>query len=193
MNRIGWCLSDKGESPQLARLGHSCPWFHQFHQRLRYATRASALDHPFSVIDPLGAGIILGCSVGMLTCAAGQLNRRLCGMRHASCHVEIRMLDVDGVADEVRRRLETWFVADESDLVFRSALRDTGDVNAHLKWFAAMLGHQRKFIRQLQSRGVRIVTRVYRDRLPLLIEPESLLLGHKLHLPIEIVATRPAA
>lgn len=85
----------------------------------------------------------------------------LCGMRHAFCHVEIRMLDAGNVADEVRHRFETWFVSDKADLVFRSALRDTGDVNAHLKWFHGMLQHERKFIRRLQSRGLRIVARVY--------------------------------
>jgi hypothetical protein len=110
-------------------------------------------------------------------------------MRDAFCQVEIRMLDAGNFADEVRHQLKTWFVSDKADLVFRSALRETGDVNAHLKWFHGMLLHERKFIRRLQSQGLRIVARVYCDQLPVVIEPESLLLGHKLHLPIEVVAT----
>lgn len=78
-------------------------------------------------------------------------------------------------------------------MVLRSALQDTGDVNAHLKWLFMCLEHDRKQVKRLQENGARVIVRVVCAGLPLSIEPESLLLMHKLHLPVEIVkSARPA-
>ena len=108
-------------------------------------------------------------------------------MKHLHRYAEVRILDASNVAARIRERFETWFVADKDDLVFRSWILETDDINSHLKWLLGMLVHERKFIRQLQSEGVQFVVRVYCERLPIYIEPESLMLPHKLHLPVEIV------
>jgi hypothetical protein len=82
-----------------------------------------------------------------------------------------------------------WFVPDGGDLVFRSQLRDCGDVNLHLHWLHGMLQHERKLIRRMHDEGTNLVVRIYCDRLPIKLAPESLLLAHKMHLPTEILTT----
>src|SRR5438876_260922 len=106
-------------------------------------------------------------------------------MRRTICHAEVRILNPGSVADEIRERFATWFTIQKADLVFSSALRDTGDANAHLKWLLGMLEHERKLIRRLQDQGLQMIARVYCNQLPVLIEPESFYLAHKLHVPIE--------
>ncbi len=108
-------------------------------------------------------------------------------MRTAHCHVEVRVINPASRGDEIRRKFETWFVLDGSDLVFRSQLRNSVDPNEQLKWLHRMLRSERKFVRRLQGQGLEIVIRIYCDRTPITIQPESLLLAHQLHLPIEIV------
>jgi hypothetical protein len=114
-------------------------------------------------------------------------------MRPGYCHVEVRAFGIQPDDDVFWCRGGDWFVAEQGDMVFTSALTDTGDINAHLKWLFMVLEFERKKMKQLQDQGVRVVVRVSCTNLPIRIEPDSLLLMHKLHLPVEIVkATRPA-
>jgi hypothetical protein len=111
--------------------------------------------------------------------------------RQAHCNVEVRIINPSATVAALFTGLHrTWFVPDAEDLVFRSWLHDTGDVNKHLKWLYAMLQHDRKLIRRLDAEGARWMVRISCDHLPVTIMPESLLLAHKLHLPIEIVSEK---
>ena len=102
--------------------------------------------------------------------------------------VEIRAVAPSAAIVELRRRLETWFVQEGEDFVFRSRLEGSVEVSDHLKWFQGMLRHERKLIRRLQDQGLNLVVRIYCKRLPVVIEPEGLLVAHQLRLRVEVVS-----
>jgi len=108
--------------------------------------------------------------------------------RHAHCNVEVRAINPSTAGAAALARFgSTWFVQDGDALVFRSQLHESGDVDQHMHFLFRMLQHGRKLFRRLRAEGMDLVVRVYCDRLPVKIAPESLLLGHKMQLPIELV------
>jgi len=111
-------------------------------------------------------------------------------MRQAKCHVEVRATNPTPATAKLLGRFGAWFVPAGDDLVFRSQLRDCGDVNQHLQWLHGMLQHERKLIRRLDAEGAGLSVRIYCDRLPITLAPESLLIAHQMHLPIEVRPVR---
>ena len=112
-------------------------------------------------------------------------------MRKDQWYVEVRILSPGDRAATIRSRFQTLFVPDGTDLVFRSALDPRCTVSRHLTWFHGMLGHERRFIRQLEAAGVHMIVRISSPAQSLSIEPDALLLAHQLHLRTEIVACTP--
>ena len=101
-------------------------------------------------------------------------------------HVEVRILNSGARAKSVQSHFETWFKPEGGELVFRSALAPELSVSEHLKWFHMMLGHHRKFVRQLEEAGIQTVIRIGVRGRSLTIEPEAVFLAHQLHLKTEI-------
>jgi hypothetical protein len=101
-------------------------------------------------------------------------------------HVEVRAVLPRGGGVELRHHLGTWFKSEGDDLVFRSALPDTVDVNEHLKWFDGLLQFDRKILRRIDEQGANMVIRILTDSPSFKLSPEAVLLAHRLHLPIEI-------
>jgi hypothetical protein len=125
---------------------------------------------------------------GTILCAAGQVKHQLLSMSSPTCQVEIRAVRPSAAVIELRRRFENCFVADGADFVFRSPLPDSNDADEQLKWFHGTFQHHRKLLRRLQDQGLNLVVRVRSDRrLPLILSPESLLLAHQLHVPVELL------
>src|SRR5690348_8026979 len=93
-------------------------------------------------------------------------------------------------AERIMKKFPTFFHAEGSDLVFRSALDDTYSVGDHLKWLFGMLKFDGKFFRQMEASGVPAVLVIRTHTRPLCVEPEAMLLPHKLHLTTEIHLTK---
>lgn len=100
--------------------------------------------------------------------------------------VQVRISRPGVRAEAIRSHFETWFVPDGDDLVFRSPLAPELSVSDHLKWFHSMLEFHRKFIRKLEADGVHMIVHISVRGRTLSLEPEALLLAHKLHLKTEI-------
>ena len=100
--------------------------------------------------------------------------------------VEVRILRPAAKAPEILQEFETWFVKDDEDLVFHCPLSGSPSIDDQLKWFHGMLEFKRKFIRKLEAEGVVTVVRIYITGRLLCLEPESLFLGHHLHLKTQI-------
>lgn len=100
--------------------------------------------------------------------------------------VEIRILQPGAETPAIQNEFETWFVKEGDDLVFLCPLRGNPGVDEQLKWFHGMLEFKRKYIRRLEAKGVSMVVRIYITGRSLFLQPESLFLGHHLHLKTEI-------
>jgi hypothetical protein len=79
-----------------------------------------------------------------------------------------------------------FFREEDSDLVFRSALGDGHSVSEHLVWLHGILQHHGKVLRALREEGADLFVRVKADGRELTLEPDALLLAHKLGIPTEI-------
>jgi len=79
-----------------------------------------------------------------------------------------------------------FFREEEGELVFRSALGDGHSLSEHLVWLHGLLQHHGKVLRTLREEGIDLSVRVTADSQHLTLEPNALLLAHKLGIPIEI-------
>jgi len=97
----------------------------------------------------------------------------------------VRLIKPGMTPEEMPFGLGTWFRLERGDLVFESPLQDAPDPNDHLKWFYGMLWHDRKFFKRVQDKGVKVVASIHTSQKTLVLEPESLLLAHKLRMRLE--------
>jgi hypothetical protein len=89
-------------------------------------------------------------------------------------------------AEKILKKFPTYFRAEGEDLVFHSWLADQDSATEHLKWLLGVVQFERKFFRKLEAGGAAAVVAIRSHTRPLCIEPEALLLAHKLHLVTEI-------
>ncbi len=105
--------------------------------------------------------------------------------------VEIRICQPDQIsADAIRRRFPAFFHPDGDDFVFRSSLDRDASISDHLKWLYGRIKDERKAFRQFEASGVAAVICIRAQDRQFRIEPESLLLAHQFHLPIEVRLTK---
>lgn len=105
--------------------------------------------------------------------------------RHAPVEIRVRKPNADGIA-RIQKRFPAFFVRDEEDFVFRSALEPSEPVSDHLKWLHCMLQFEGRVFRQLEAAGMGGTVIIRAPAHQLQIEPEALLLAHKLHLKMEV-------
>ncbi len=79
-----------------------------------------------------------------------------------------------------------FFRKEENDAVFYSALGDGNSVSAHLVWLHGMLQHHARSLKRVREEGADILVEIYSEARDLAIEPNAILLPHKLGIPIEI-------
>jgi hypothetical protein len=79
-----------------------------------------------------------------------------------------------------------FFREEDGDFVFRSALGDGHSVSEHLVWLHGMLQHHGKILRTLREEGAGLCVCVKADEQKLTLDPNALLLAHKLGIPMEI-------
>ena len=79
-----------------------------------------------------------------------------------------------------------FFREEEGDFVFRSALGDGHSVSEHLVWLHGILQHHGKLLRTLREEGLDLIVSIKADARYLTLEPNALLLAHKLGIPTEI-------
>jgi hypothetical protein len=79
-----------------------------------------------------------------------------------------------------------FFLEEDGDLVFRSSLGDGHSASEHLVWLHGMLQYHAKILRTLRDEGVDIIVTVRAEGRDVTLEPNALLLAHKLGTPIEI-------
>jgi hypothetical protein len=82
--------------------------------------------------------------------------------------------------------IAAFFREEDGDFVFRSGLGDGHSVSAHLVWLNGMLQHHGKVLRTLREEGLDLIVRVKADGRELVLEPNALLLAHKLGIPTEV-------
>jgi hypothetical protein len=78
------------------------------------------------------------------------------------------------------------FSEEKDDLVFRSSLGQGHTLTKHLKWMLGMVQHDSAEFKRARQEGLDIVLQIKSESADFCLEPEALLLPHKLHLPVEV-------
>jgi hypothetical protein len=79
---------------------------------------------------------------------------------------------------------------EKEDLVFRSSLGPGHTITEHLKWMLGMVQHDSAEFKRARQEGCDIVLQITSESADFSIEPEALLLPHKLYLPVDITFRR---
>jgi hypothetical protein len=89
-------------------------------------------------------------------------------------------------AEKIAKRFGTFVQTEGEDMVIRSWLEPQCSVTEHLNWLFSTAQRERKALLQLEAAGEPAVLIIRSHTRPLMIQPEALLLPHKLHLVTEI-------
>jgi len=104
-----------------------------------------------------------------------------------SSPITVRIRDAKKKGISLFGPVADFFTEEKEDFVFRSALGAGHSITEHLKWLHGMLQHDSGLFKKAQQDGYDIVLQIHSEVKEFTVQPEALLLPHKLHLPVEIV------
>jgi hypothetical protein len=89
-------------------------------------------------------------------------------------------------AEKIAKRFGTFAQQEGDDMVIHTAISPDDPAEKHINWLFGIVARERKAFRQLEAAGEPAVLVIRSHTRPLVLQPEALLLAHKLHLPTEI-------
>ena len=89
-------------------------------------------------------------------------------------------------AEKIAKRFGTFVQREGEDMVIHTAISPDDSAEKHINWLWGTVQYERKAFRQLEAAGEPAVLIIRSHTRPFVLQPEALLLAHKLHLPIEI-------